>query len=133
MISPVFTGTERFTVVRQLGQGGMGVVFKVIDQERGKRVALKTLPDLDGELLLRLKNEFRALHDLAHPNLASLGELVEDHGRWFFTMEMIEGVDFISWVRRNVEAPSDTDATARYSGSRFASNLSELRSSTLPS
>src|SRR5262249_20051930 len=43
--------------------------------------------------------EFRALADLNHPNLVRLGELFEDAGNWFFTMELIEGTDLLGWVR----------------------------------
>jgi serine/threonine protein kinase/tetratricopeptide (TPR) repeat protein len=102
-----FHGTTRFEVIRRLGAGGMGVVYEALDRERDCRVALKTVRDLGGEDLLRLKNEFRALQDLSHPNLVSLGELLEDGGRWFFTMELIDGTSFLHYVRRDsgAEAP----------------------------
>jgi len=96
-----FRGTKRFEVVRLLGEGGMGLVYEVLDRERGLRVALKTLRQLTGDALYRFKNEFRALQDLQHPNLVTLGELIQEEGRWFFTMELVEGVDFVTWVRPN--------------------------------
>ncbi len=77
----------------------MGTVFEVRDRERDIRVALKRLRAATPEALLHLKKEFRALQDLRHPNLIRLGELLEEDGRWFFTMELVEGVDFTSWVR----------------------------------
>src|SRR5262249_605408 len=46
---------ERFEIVRRLGAGGMGVVYEAIDRERGGRVALKTLRQLDAGLLYRFK------------------------------------------------------------------------------
>jgi tetratricopeptide (TPR) repeat protein len=94
-----FTGTPRFELVRVLGEGGMGVVYEAIDHERDGRVALKTirLPTADG--LARFKKEFRALQDLQHPNLVRLDELLEHQGTWFFTMELVDGVDFIAHVR----------------------------------
>jgi eukaryotic-like serine/threonine-protein kinase len=107
-----FEGTDRFQVIRRLGAGGMGVVYEARDRERNCRVALKTVRNLGGEDLLRLKNEFRALQDLQHPNLVSLGELLEADGRWFFTMELIEGVSFIDWVRPHgaeAQAPEPPD------------------------
>ncbi len=100
--SDSFTGTPRFQVVRRLGAGGMGVVYEAIDLQRGSRVALKTLRALDAAGLLRFKDEFRALQDLQHPNLISLGELIEEHGQWFFTMELVGGVDFLEHVRKGV-------------------------------
>jgi hypothetical protein len=94
-----FAGTERFAIERRLGTGGMGVVYQALDRDRNVRVALKTLHRLEPETLYRLKNEFRSLQDLAHPNLVGLGELHEVAGQWFFTMELIDGVDFCAYVR----------------------------------
>ncbi|MBI4510984.1 MAG: AAA family ATPase [Deltaproteobacteria bacterium] len=94
-----FQGTSRFQVLRRIGAGGMGVVFEALDRERGVRVALKTLHSVDSHALFRLKNEFRSLQDVQHPNLVSLGELLEDNGQWFFTMELVNGVGFLAHVR----------------------------------
>jgi len=94
-----FAGTDRFHVLRRLGAGGMGVVYEAVDRERNARVALKTLRTSGAESILRFKNEFRALQDLEHPNLCSLGELISEAGQWFFTMELVDGTDFLSFVR----------------------------------
>ena len=97
------TGTRlrggRFVVGKMLGKGGMGAVYEVRDLERGANLALKTLLDTRSERLLDLKNEFRALQDLTHPNLVRLDELFESDGLWFFTMERIQGTPFSSFVR----------------------------------
>jgi serine/threonine protein kinase len=109
-----FTGTARFAVVRRIGAGGMGVVFEALDRERGARVALKTLPRLDGEKLYHLKQEFRALTDVTHPNLAALYELCSDGEQWFFTMELIDGVDFLVHLRAGAGATAaETPTTPR--------------------
>ncbi|PKN45107.1 MAG: hypothetical protein CVU59_09995 [Deltaproteobacteria bacterium HGW-Deltaproteobacteria-17] len=100
-----FTGTERFEVLSVIGKGGMGVVYEVFDWERQTKVALKTLNEGSPGELLRLKTEFRALQELEHPNMVQLGELFEDDGQWFFTMEIVHGVDFLKWVRTRDERP----------------------------
>jgi hypothetical protein len=90
---------DRFEIVRSLGRGGMGVVYEAIDRQRGARVALKTLQHVSADGLLRFKTEFRALQDVHHPNLVTFGELIEDRGQWWLTMELVEGVAFLEHVR----------------------------------
>lgn len=91
-------GPERYTLVRELGVGGMGVVYEAIEKASGARVALKMLPAVDPHALFGFKNEFRSLAALVHPNLVSLYELVADQDRWYFTMELVDGGDFLSHV-----------------------------------
>ena len=94
-----FRGTERFTVRRQLGAGGMGIVYEVHDQVRNEVVALKTLLRAQAADIYRLKREFRSLADVAHRNLVSLYELVVDGAGCFFTMELVHGVNLVEYVR----------------------------------
>jgi tetratricopeptide (TPR) repeat protein len=94
-----FRGTERFTVRRQLGAGGMGVVYEVHDQARNEIVALKTLRRARAGDIYRLKREFRSLAGVTHPNLVSLYELVVEGTNCFFTMELVHGVNLLEYVR----------------------------------
>jgi hypothetical protein len=94
-----FAGTSRFRPVGCLGAGGMGVVYEAVDEERQEHVALKTLRRQDAEALARFKSEFRSLSGLRHPNLVRLDELFEEGGQWFFTMELVPGVDFVEYIR----------------------------------
>jgi hypothetical protein len=102
-----FRGTERFKLLRCLGEGGMGVVYEALDREHDLRVALKTLRSVSPGDVVQLKNEFRALRDIEHPNLVSLDNLHEHGGHWFFTMELVEGCDFLTWVRMPGYSPEN--------------------------
>jgi len=116
-----FKPTQRYTILRRLGAGGMGVVYEALDNERDVRVALKTLRAPDESSLLRFKSEFRSLADIGHKNLITLFDLVSDQGKWFFTMELVAGADFLSWVRPGVVSDSISDA----SGETVRRNLAD--------
>ncbi len=94
-----FEGSERFEIVREIGAGGMGVVFEAVDLEQDTRVALKTMQRLRPLELYRFKQEFRSLANIVHPNLIRLYELVSDGREWFYTMELVDGQDFLAHVR----------------------------------
>src|SRR5262249_48143670 len=94
-----FIGTERFSLRRRLGAGGMGVVYEAHDREMDTVVALKTLTRAEAAHIYRFKREFRSLADVSHPNLVLLHELMSDGQNWFFTMELVKGVTFIQYVR----------------------------------
>src|SRR5258706_1105358 len=93
-----FHGTDRFRFERKLGAGGMGVVYQVRDRHKRISVALKIIRILNAETVGRFKQEFRALQDVQHANLVAFGELHEEAGQLFFTMELVEGVDFLAYV-----------------------------------
>jgi hypothetical protein len=129
-----FAGTPRYEIVRQLGAGGMGVVYEAIDREReGRRVALKVLQRHDAEGLVRLKREFRALADVRHPNLVSLYELSAGGDTWFFTLELVDGVEFLEWARPGARALADAptgqlDVTMRSDQAALGADLDRVRS-----
>jgi tetratricopeptide (TPR) repeat protein len=106
-----FSGTERFQIVRCLGAGGMGVVYEAFDREQNATVALKTLHTPSADALLRLKREFRSLQNVQHANLVSLGELIEEQGTWFFTMDLIRGVPLLEYVTRSRSRISGMEQT----------------------
>lgn len=90
---PYFEGTRRYRKIRLLGAGGMGAVFEVEDLKTGRRVALKTMTSLEPGRLLRFKREFRGVAGLHHENLVRLHDLGREGDLWFFTMELVDGVD----------------------------------------
>jgi hypothetical protein len=80
----------------------MGVVYEAFDIRRNTRVALKTLPVVEASALDLFKREFRSLTGILHPNLLQLFELFAEDDTWFFTMELIQGVDFLWHVRPGI-------------------------------
>ena len=108
----MFTGTDRYEVIRRLGVGGMGAVYLVNDRVRHQRLALKVMKRVESRNLVRFKREFRAVVGLRHPNLVRLFELEEADDTLFYTMELIEGTDLGRYVYRDrpdlFDSPKDT-------------------------
>jgi eukaryotic-like serine/threonine-protein kinase len=113
--SPERLRPDRFRILRPIGSGGMGVVYEALDRRTNRPVAIKELPTLVADRLYRFKQEFRTLKDVHHPNLVSLYELYEDGGRWFYTMELVAGNDFVSAVRGQ-PAPGGSPGEATFAG-----------------
>ena len=97
-----------YELLRELGRGGFGVVYEARHLQRGDVVAIKTLPTQfdgqthpldDAERLHRFRREFRSLSEINHPNLVGMQSLEVDGRQWFFTMDLIQGVDFLEYVR----------------------------------
>lgn len=105
-----FSGTDRFEIRRRVGAGGMGVVYEAYDREHEMRVALKTLLLGASAGLYQFKQEFRNLAGVVHPNLATLYELFAVDDTWFFTMEFVEGCNFIDYVRHGMAPRSSAEA-----------------------
>jgi serine/threonine protein kinase len=101
----------RFMIQRRIGAGGMGVVYEAYDRDRAQAVALKKLLGTDATAIVRIKNEFRALADVVHPNLVRLYELIGEGDDWFFIMELIDGADFLNYVRGHRASILDGDTT----------------------
>jgi tetratricopeptide (TPR) repeat protein/tRNA A-37 threonylcarbamoyl transferase component Bud32 len=113
---------SRFEVRGTLGTGGAGVVYRAFDKQLQREVALKLLRTASGRDLYRFKREFRALADITHPNLVTLHELHATEGDWYFTMELVEGVSFIDYVR-----PGRVSGPARTRQDILATEVNEVR------
>jgi serine/threonine protein kinase len=103
---PFLHRNERYRVLEYAGRGSMGAVYRVFDEELGSTVALKTIRSTGPDWTYRLKREFRSLRGVVHRNLVQLYDLVVRDDACFFTMEFVEGMDFVSYVRGGVrDAP----------------------------
>jgi serine/threonine protein kinase len=88
----------RYRVLAQLGRGGMGVVWRALDEVLGREVAVKELrtytdtagPELDG-LRLRMQREARAAARVRHPAVVAVHDVTEVDGRPLIVMELVDG------------------------------------------
>lgn len=88
----------RLALRRSLGAGAFGTVYEAVDTKFGGRVAVKVLAREQSQAIIRFKREFRSLADVVHPNLVRLYELVVDDSAHYFSMELVDGSDFLSHV-----------------------------------
>ena len=86
----------KYRVVSRLGRGGMGTVYKAVDETLQREVAIKCLNgDLtESEVLKRFRAEAMTLARLNHPNIAMLFELAEHDGQLLMVMELVQGETF---------------------------------------
>jgi serine/threonine protein kinase/WD40 repeat protein len=95
-----------FRLVREIGRGGMGIVYEALQISLGRRVALKVLPfaaALDPRHLQRFQNEAQAAAHLQHPNIVPVYAVSCDRGVHSYAMQFIEGqslAEVIAELRR---------------------------------
>ncbi len=124
---PELASSARFEVRRRLGEGSSGVVYEALDRESGARIALKTLTHVDANAVYAMKREFRALADVTHPNLVRLYELIVEGDVCLFTMELIDGVDLVTYLSApRSRSDPDSYAIVRRTFAKLASVLAHL-------
>ena len=97
-----------FRIIDKLGEGGMGVVFKAMDVDLDRPVAIKMLtPELshNPEIVERFRTEARAQANLNHANLATLYAFLVHDGNAYIAMEFVEGENFEQLLRRRGPLP----------------------------
>jgi predicted Ser/Thr protein kinase len=97
-----------YVILEELGEGGMGVVFKAQHRGLNRLVALKLLAATTSgqeNALKRFKREMHAAAKLNHPNIVSALDAGEMHGTHFFAMEYARGCDLARWVKQHGPMP----------------------------
>lgn len=108
-----------FRIVREIGCGGMGVVYEGEQISMDRRVALKVLPFaalLDPKHLQRFKNEARAAGSLDHPNIVGVYSVGCERGVHYYAMQYVEGQTLAQVIHQlhhssTQDAPDDTSDT----------------------
>jgi serine/threonine protein kinase len=91
-----------FQIHREIGRGGMGVVYEAHQISIPRRVALKILPLaelIDDKALLRFKNEVAAIATLEHPHIVSVYSIGEERGVHYFAMQLVHGQSLAAVIR----------------------------------
>ena len=95
----------RYKVLSELGQGGMGVVYKCLDETAGVVIALKAIPPELSRNTIEMedvKDNFQLVSKLVHQNIAISKNLEKDNttGNYYLIMECVEGEDLRRWIKR---------------------------------
>jgi serine/threonine protein kinase/predicted Zn-dependent protease len=91
-----------YTILEELGRGGMGVVYEAVQISLGRRVALKVLPfaaTMDPRQLLRFQNEARSAASLEHPHIVPVYGIGCERGVHYYGMKFIEGQTVAQLIR----------------------------------
>ncbi|HSP06807.1 MAG TPA: serine/threonine-protein kinase, partial [Acidobacteriota bacterium] len=94
----------RYQILKELGRGGMGIVFQAYDKQLNEQVAIKILSPLlssDNDALERLKREVSAARRITHPNVIRIHDISESKGLNFVSMEYFHGESLKEFIRRN--------------------------------
>jgi len=99
---PGSTFAKRYQIIEELGKGGMGRVYKVLDNEIGEKVALKLLnPEIAAEskTIERFRNELKTARQISHKNVCRMYHFAMEEGTSYITMEYVRGEDLKSMLR----------------------------------
>ncbi len=98
----------RYRVIAPLGQGGMATIYRALDTQLGREVALKLLrPEYlrDPDFSSRFRQEAQSAASLSHPNVVTVYDYGEDPSGPFIVMELVDGEDLATIMRRNGPLP----------------------------
>lgn len=101
VVGSTFAG--RYQVLEEIGRGGMGKVYKVLDKEINEKIALKLLDPLissDKTMIERFRNELKTARKISHKHVCRMYHIGEEGGNYYITMEYVSGEDLKNTIRR---------------------------------
>jgi serine/threonine protein kinase len=105
------TFAGRYQIIEELGQGGMGRIYKVNDTDIKEKIALKLLkPEIasDEKTIERFRNEIKLARKIAHKNVGRMFDIGKAEGTYFITMEFVPGQDLKALIRQTGKLTIET-------------------------
>ena len=109
-----FTFADRYQIIEELGQGGMGRVYKALDKEVDEKIAIKLLrPEIAADIktIDRFRNELKLARKIAHKNVCRMYDLNREENTYYITMEFVPGEDLKSFLKRSKQLTPSTIVT----------------------
>ncbi|MFC2163768.1 protein kinase [Acidobacteriota bacterium] len=106
VISILRTGSvlsNRYEIIEEIGKGGMGKVYKVLDREINEKIALKLIrPEIasNKKIIERFRNEMKMARKISHKNVCRMFDIGRDVEKRYITMEFVSGEDLKKSIRR---------------------------------
>jgi serine/threonine protein kinase/Tfp pilus assembly protein PilF len=122
------TFASRYQIIEELGKGGMGRVYKVLDKETNEKIALKLIkPEIasDKKTIERFRHELTTARKISQKNVCRMYDLNTEKGHSFITMEYVSGGDLKRFIRRSKQL---TEATAISIAKQVCAGLIEAHS-----
>ena len=123
------TFANRYKIIEVLGKGGMGKVYKALDQEINEEVAIKFLkPEIaeDESTIERFRNELKIARRIAHKNVCKMYHLAKEQKTPYITMEYVDGVSLKGFIQKRVRLPEEEAIDIAMQISRGLSEAHEL-------
>ena len=105
------TFAGRYQIIEELGKGGMGSVYKVLDKETKEKIALKLIkPEIasDKKTIERFRNELTTARKIVQKNVCRMYDLNKEKDKYYITMEFVSGGDLKKLIRRTKLLPVGT-------------------------
>ncbi len=138
VIVPELTSTpiKHYQLTREIGRGGMGIVFEAIDLRSGKGVAFKLLPNRyvkSSRDKHRFREEINTARSLAHPHIVPILDAGEHEGLTYYVMPLIDGIDLDKIIRQLQQNEEVIFASPHGNESRSTSDTTGINTnSSLP-